>query len=179
MIGFDLVTAFDAYLHERGLRFECVVIGGGAMILAGIIDRPTKDLDCLDPEIPEPIAQAARDFAHARPELWERWFNNGPRSLIRDLPPDWEEHLQLVFEGKSLTLRTLGRLDLLRSKLFAYCDRQQDLDDCVALSPTAEELETCLPWVAERDGNPDWPRHVRVSLRALAKEVGVEFDPSE
>jgi hypothetical protein len=159
------------------LRFEGVVIGGGALILAGIIDRPTKDLDFLDPEIPPEILEAAAEFAGSRPELWVRWFNNGPRSLIRDLPPDWEEHLQLVFEGESLTLRTLGRLDLLRSKLFAYCDRQQDVDDCVALSPTSEELQICLPWLEDRDANPDWPRHVRVSMAALAKEVGVVFDP--
>lgn len=178
MVGRQLIEAFDAHLAARRLRFEGVVIGGGALILAGIIDRPTKDLDCLHPEIPAEIVEAAAEFAGSRPGLWDRWFNNGPRSLIRDLPPGWEDHLQLIFEGESLKLLTLGRLDLLRSKLFAYCDRQQDVDDCVALAPTGEELRTCLPWLEERDANPDWPRHVRVSLAALAKEVGVAFDPA-
>ena len=176
MIHRHLIERFDAFLAERQLRFECVVIGGGALVLAGIIDRPTKDLDCLDPEIPEEVQQAAREFAKGTPELWERWFNNGPRSLTRDLPAGWERDLQPLFEGASLVLRTLGRLDLLRSKLFAYCDRQQDVDDCLALAPTTEELRACLPWLEARDANPLWPDHVRTSLRALGKELGYDFD---
>lgn len=172
MIHRDLIERFDAHLFARELRFDCVVIGGGALVLAGVISRPTKDLDCLDPEIPEEILAAAREFARGVPELWERWFNNGPRSLIRDLPAGWDQQLQLLFEGRSLVLRTLGRLDLLRSKLFAYCDRQQDIDDCLALAPTEDELRTCLPWLEERDANPMWPEHVRTSLKALGKELG-------
>jgi hypothetical protein len=174
----SVIKGFDEYLSDRGLTFQCVVIGGGALLLAGIIDRPTKDLDCLDPEIPEEILEAARTFAASRPELWEHWLNNGPRSLIRDLPPDWSDHLETIFSGKSLTLLTLGRLDLLRSKLFAYCDRQQDIDDCIALAPSTEELKICLPWVQERDANPHWPEHVRVSLNSLARELGHDLDLS-
>jgi hypothetical protein len=55
--------------------------------------------------------------------------------------------LQTVFSGAAITLRCLGREDLLRSKLSALCDRGIDLGDCVALAPTAGELRTIAPWL--------------------------------
>jgi hypothetical protein len=63
-------------------------------------------------------------------------------------------------------------LDLLRSKLFALCDRGFDLGDCLALAPTADELGAILPWVEQQDGNPDWPAHVRATLAALGRKLG-------
>ena len=80
-----------------------------------------------------------------------------------------------LFEGKAITLQTLGRSDLLLTKLFVLCDRQQDIDDCIALSPTAQELDQCLGWLYERDGNPYWPDNVRLSLKKLAKELGYDY----
>ena len=43
--------------------------------------------------------------------------------------------------------------DLLKTKLFALCDRGIDLPDCIALAPTAHELDECVPWLAVQDGN--------------------------
>ncbi len=50
-------------------------------------------------------------------------------ALNNDLPIGWEERLVTLHIGKAVTLKTLGRLDLLMTKLFAMCDRQQDIDD--------------------------------------------------
>ena len=105
----------------------------------------------------------------------ENWLNNGPRDLIRDLPKGWEERTVPHFEGKALVLRPLGRLELLMTKLFAYCDRQEDFRDCVAMKPTPEELRASEAWLEERDLNPLWPDHVRVSLAAIAREVGCAY----
>ena len=49
---------------------------------------------------------------------------------------------------------------MLRSKLFALCDRGIDLADCIALAPTIGELAALRPWLDRQDGNPDWPAHV-------------------
>jgi hypothetical protein len=92
--------------------------------------------------------------------------------LITDLPAGWEARTQPLFDGQGLRLQTLGRLDLLRAKLFALCDRGIDIDDCLALAPRADELRTIAPWLAERDGNPLWPEHVAVRLANLAKRLG-------
>ena len=59
------IEAFDRHLLGVGLRFEGVVIGGSALGLMGIIQRPTRDFDILVPELPLAIASAARDFAKA------------------------------------------------------------------------------------------------------------------
>lgn len=89
-------------------------------------------------------------------------------ALADQLPSDWSKRLQSIFAGVALTLRCLSREDLLRSKLFALCDRGLDLGDCLAMAPTAQELRDLTPWVEAQDANPGWPAHVRVTLDDLA-----------
>ncbi len=176
----DVLAAFGAYLEERGRHFEATIIGGAALLVMGVIDRATQDVDCLDPEIPEAIRDAAvqfaKDYVGGGAPLKQDWLNNGPRSLVADLPEGWQDRTVILQQVGGLCIRTLGRSDLLKSKLFAYCDRQQDEGDCVALAPSADELRECLPWLVERDGNLLWPEHVRSSLRGLAKEMGYDLD---
>jgi hypothetical protein len=176
----DVIELFDSYLAERGLHFQSIIIGGAALIVMGLVNRLTKDIDCLDPVIPDEIKLAALNFRLDNPQLhlWENWLNNGPISLTNDLPEDWVNRTISLYEGKALVLRTLGRLDLLETKLFALCDRQQDIGDCIALSPTAVELDQCLEWLYERDGNPYWPDNVRLSLKELAQELGYDYQPT-
>lgn len=171
-----MLIAFDRYLTDRGLRLEAVVIGGTALNLLGVISRPTKDCDILHPALPLEIQEAARAFAatiRSRGDtLEDGWLNNGPASLVRHLPPRWQERLQTVFTGSALLLRCLGRDDLLRSKLWALCDRGIDLADCVALAPTPDELAGILPWLEQQDANPDWPAHARATLADVARRLG-------
>ena len=174
-----VLIAFDQYLGTQGLRFEAVIIGGAALIVMEVVDRQTKGVDCLDPVIDARIKQASIEFAKKNPKLrlQENWLNNGPASLKRELPQDWNTRIQEIYRGNALILTTLGRIDLLRSKLYAYCDRQTDLDDCVALQPTIAELLECYSWVADRDANPTWPDHVLESLKILSRRMGYEFKP--
>jgi hypothetical protein len=80
--------------------------------------------------------------------------------------------VEQIFEGQSLVLSTLGRPDLLKSKLFALCDRGTDMPDSIALAPTAEELAECLPWLELQDGNELWPDHVRATVGGLRRRLG-------
>lgn len=175
-----VLEKFDRYLAQRGLRFQSVIIGGAALIAMGVINRKTKDVDCLSPEIPDEIKQASRDFARENTDfdLIDNWLNNGPMSLVNELPPDWQSRLVTIYTGQSIVLQTLGRTDLLRTKLFALCDRLEDWPDCIALAPAADELNTCLPWVVDRDGNPYWPEHVNNTFIELAERIGYVYDPS-
>lgn len=170
------IEAFDAFLASRGLRFEGVAIGGSALVLMGVIQRLTRDVDVLVPALPAPIAEAAREFARdqrrAGHDLTDDWFNNGPMSLCDVLPAGWRARLSRIFDGRALVLDTLGRSDLLKSKLFALCDRGIDLADCMALAPTASELDECMPWLVLQDGNELWPEHVRATLATLGGRLG-------
>lgn len=172
----DLLPRFDANLAERSLRLEGVVIGGAALALMGLISRETRDCDLLEPPLDPTVAQAARDFARARQLLGEvlreDWLNNGPASLGPLLPQGWRDRLQVVYQGRAMLLWTLGRPELLLAKLFALCDRGLDLPDCLALTPTSEELAEAKPWVTAQDLNPDWPAHVEATFRDLARRLG-------
>jgi hypothetical protein len=172
----EMMKAFDRHLAECGLEFSGVVVGGTALVLLGIVARATNDCDVLYPKIPEEIAAAARAFAARmtadRVVLREDWLNNGPSSLARDLPDGWELRLQPLYGGQALTLRTLGRRDLLCTKLFALCDRQMDLLDCLAMAPLAGELEAVLPWLVAQDAHPGWPDHVRATVADLGRRLG-------
>lgn len=176
MLPRPTIEAFDRHLLGLGLSFEGVVIGGSALGLMGVIQRPTRDLDVLVPELPPAIASAARDFARAQRkagvELLDDWINNGPMQLVDVLPEGWRARVQRIFEGSALVLDTLGRPDLLKRKLFALCDRGTDLPDCLALAPTAEELAECVPWLEVQDGNALWPAHVRATVADLARRLG-------
>lgn len=158
------------------MRLDAVVIGGAALNLLGVITRATKDCDILDPPLPPAIVDAARSFAaevrRRGEELQDDWLNNGPASLASVLPPGWRDRLQPTFSGAAIQLRCLGRDDLLRSKLFALCDRGFDLGDCVALAPAAEELRAISPWLEQQDGHPGWPAHVRATLADLGRRLG-------
>ncbi len=171
-----MLKEFDQYLVTRGLEFEAVVIGGAALALLGVVTRETQDCDVLDPSIPESVALAALEFGREAikngHDLKEPWLNNGPESLKDVLPKGWRSRLEKLYFGKALSLHTLGRSDLLKSKLFAYCDRGQDLKDCIAMKPSKDEVLEALDWLNVQDANPGRPAHVEAMIAQLLSRLG-------
>lgn len=170
------IEAFDSHLAALGLRLEAVVIGGSALALLGVTTRQTRDFDILAPALPQEIAEAARAFARSQRrlgiDLMDDWLSNGPMLVGDVLPKAWQLRTRPVFEGRALVLSTLGRGDLLKTKLFALCDRGTDLSDCVALVPTVAELDDALLWLAEQDANPEWRAHVDATIADLTRRLG-------
>ncbi len=167
----DIIPAFDRFLGGRGLHFSAIAIGGAALAVLGVISRFTRDLDILDPAIPDAIRKAAIDFAKKQ-RLAEDWLNTGPASLMKDLPPGWRARTQVLYDGTNLKLSTLARIDLIGVKLWAMCDRMRDVDDLVALAPSDAELATTAAWVTPLDANPSWPAHVAANVVALKRRLG-------
>jgi len=176
MLPRPTLEAFDAWLASRSLQLEAIVVGGSALALLGVTERQTRDVDILDPELSAEIALAAREFAgyqrNQGVELADDWLNNGPIQLTEVLPADWRLRVRSVFDGASLRLTILGRADLLKTKLFALCDRGTDLADCLALAPDAEELAEAEPWLTAQDAHPLWPEHARSTLADLGRRLG-------
>ncbi len=109
----------------------CVVVGSAALGLLGVTTRQTRDCDVLHPGLPEAILTAARTFAKeqrlAETLLRDDWLNNGPTQLTDVLPSWWKHRFCRAYRGEAVVLQTLGRADLLTTKLFALCDRGADL----------------------------------------------------
>jgi len=172
----QIAPLFDAFLAERGLRLEAIATGGAALALLGIVHRETRDFDVIEPDLSEAVQEAAQAFAGMVREqgivLRDDWLNNGPSSLAPLLPEDWRSRLQPLFAGKALNLWSLGRPELLLAKLWALCDRAMDLQDCVALAPTPDELREATTWISAQDLNPHWPAHVQSTLEDLAQRLG-------
>ena len=174
-----IIQLFDDYLAQHGEQFEATCIGGSALSLLGVITRETQDCDILVPTIPPRVKELSVEFAkfsfQSGTPLKSDWLNNGPASLGRDVPTGWEKNSQILFEGRAIKFVTLSRTDLIRSKLYALCDRAINRADCLALAPTRDELSEILPWLEERDGNPLRPNHVRDTVAELAKTLVYEL----
>lgn len=176
-----IIPDFDLYLAARSLRFDAVVIGGAALVLLGVVQRTTDDCDVLDPQIPAPVLAAANAFAAER-GIARDWLNSKSHDFVSVpgcLPEGWRGRLRPAFQGKALSFQTLGRLDLLCTKLVALVDRGTDYQDCVALAPTAEELRAAWPFVVNYEGNAEsrdgyWTPLARRQLARLAKELGYD-----
>ncbi len=175
MLPQETLFRFDLHLHEHGLALDAVLVGGAALGLLGITHRQTRDVDVLHPELPQEVMDAAVSFAQLERglghHLSDNWLNNGPSQLKDILPSEWKARLQPAYVGKSLHLTALGRSDLLKTKLFALCDRGTDLPDCIALNPTQQELVEAEDWVAFQDTNEGWPNHVRATFDELHRRL--------
>ncbi len=176
----EILPLFDEHVESEGGKFEAVVIRGGALSLMGLIPRMTSDFDVLDPDILKSILKLALSFrkqvASQGIRLDEEWLNNGPKEIKHRLPKNWRNRTQKIFEGKAITFHTLGRSDLIKTKLDACCIRvQPDLDDLIALKPTRGEFSEASEWVLAQDAGGDWPRIVSEATSHIAERLGYEL----
>ena len=81
MLPRPTIEAFDRHLFGLGLRLEGVVIGGSALGLMGVIQRPTRDFDILVPDCIA-LAPTADELAEALP-----WLE------VPDGNPEWPAHV--------------------------------------------------------------------------------------
>ena len=168
-----ILKRVDEELSRIGESRSLIICGGSALIVMGIIDRQTRDVDVLEPEIDSLLSDIAvrigKEFG-----LSDKWLNNGPESLRRDLKPGWRTRTASIFKGKALEMRSLGREDLLATKLYAFCDREDDLEDVLKLKPTRTELANIFHWVLKRDASPKWPKRVRDCFSRLREKLKYE-----
>lgn len=155
--------ALGKTLADRGLRYHIAVIGGSALLLRGLIDRPTQDVDALafaegdDPltsrfELPPPLAQAAADVATAL-GIPSDWLNAGcVAHLDGKTPTDFAAEADVHVFGEALAVSVLGRRDLIRFKLYAAADEgfgSWHLHDLMTMRVTAQEVEQAREWVID------------------------------
>ncbi len=143
----------EIYLDLAGPQLEIAVCGGTALNLAGLLARPTKDVDVLFPEtwpkeLDEAVAITAKKFS-----LKSDWMNLGPVDLFRmGLPVKYFERCQKIQFHKNLVYLITSRYDQIHFKLYASVDRGgYHLSDLKSLSPNAEELLQAALWTMTHD----------------------------
>jgi hypothetical protein len=180
----DALATLGSVLAARDQQLEIVAIGGGALLLLGMIARPTKDIDVValvrngkyvraDP-LPPALAKA-RDEVAASLGLPSDWLNPGPTSLLDlGLPEGFETRL-VTRRFAGLTLHLAGRFDQICFKLYAAVDRgprSKHVDDLRRLEPSRDELLAAVAWARGHDPSPEF---ADMSRQALAF-FGVEED---
>lgn len=166
-----ILEQFNIWLIPRKVRLDAVIVGGSALALLGVVDRQTRDVDVLTPILSAELMDASIAFArHVRENgqiLADDWMNNGPSEVASLLPSGWEQRTRYIYQDQMISLQTLGYEDLLKTKLFALCDRGTDLADCIALQPTVNQVRDAEEWLAAQDAHPAWPVHVHDTLEDL------------
>lgn len=103
-----------------------------------------------------------------------KWLNSDPKGLAKDMRKGWESRVFLVYSETNLQIFSISREDMIFSKFYAYCDRQKDIDDLVALNVSLYEIKEAYELTLKKDGNPLWPKHVESQLVKLKKRMGYE-----
>ena len=154
------------------------------MLLLGLIERPTKDLDAVarvedgrwlraEP-FPDGLARAVVDVADAL-DLQEDWLNPGPAGLVDLGLPEGFEERTLVRTYGALTLRLAAIEDLVAFKPYAaadhWPDRSRHLADLRHLAPTREALVAAARWCRTHDSSDGFRD---VLLLPVLAALGVE-----
>ncbi len=159
-------------LADRGLHYEVVAIGGGGLLLLGLIDRTTKDLDLIAlikgrelfsaSPLPRPLVLAVEEVGRAL-DLGKDWLNIGPASLLEmGLPPGFIERLHMR-KYKGLTLYLADRFDQICFKLYASVDQgpqSKHFADLRALAPTLAELRKAETWCITQDVSANFEKDI-------------------
>lgn len=172
-----------ARLKELGHHIGVLVIGGGSMLLLGVIERPTADVDVVGVAsshgyvTAEPLPGFLLDAVGEVGEtlgLGAKWFNSGPAGLVTfGLPPGLKERVTIrIYGGLEVHLPALE--DLVCFKLYAAVDlteRSKHFTDLIALKPTRAQLLSAARWTRTHDPSAGFRGELVRILNLLGAEV--------
>ena len=150
-------------LAERDQSHEVVVIGGGSLLLLGLIQRPTRDLDLVAlvrdgryrsaSPMPSDLLRGAMEVGQAL-GLADDWLNAGPTDLLDFGLPDGFEDRTTQRTFGALTVHIASRYDQICFKLYASVDQgphSKHFADLRKLEPSEEELQHAEAWCLTHD----------------------------
>ena len=164
-------------------EYALLVCGGSALNLAGIIDRPTRDVDVLGLVIgtdelsvvpallPEEVTWAVEMVARDL-NLPGDWLNDSALEVHRlGLPAGLLKRADKREFGPCLTVYLLGRQDQVALKLYAAIDRtkgQRHFKDLTDINPTRTEMQFAMHWLLDRKSSPQF----RAAVRNISDALG-------
>jgi len=176
----EALATLGDLLAERGEACDILVIGGGALLLSGLITRPTEDLDVVArlidgglvaaQPLPEFLLTAIVEVGEAL-GLEPNWLNAGPAGMVKFQLPEGIEARWSTHSFASLTVRVASRWDLVHFKVFAAADywpgKTKHTQDLVSLRPTLTELAAAEIWIKTQDSSQGFLPILQDLLRAL------------
>lgn len=129
------LTELEKVLDEP---ITLIVGGGGAMVLAYDFPLATNDIDGFSKGI-EPLELDRRvKMVAEKIGLPKDWLNSYFSTFAHTLPKDYESRLVEVLQKPKLTVKALGKEDLLIMKCFA--GRQKDVPHAKVLIKKGADL---------------------------------------
>jgi len=166
-----------------------VVCGGSALILTGLVNRTTQDVDivalmrqgilCSPEPMPPSLLRAALEVADDL-GLPPDWLNNHPSHgegglFQMGLPSGFSERLSHRVYSQGLTVHFIHRLDQIHFKLYASVDRGgYHITDLLALSPSPAELEAAARWAMTHDVSDGFALVLKRLLRSIGYDTVAE-----
>ncbi|NVB82942.1 MAG: hypothetical protein HOV81_31480 [Kofleriaceae bacterium] len=173
------LVAVGDLLEERNERIEVVAIGGGGLLLLGLIERATKDLDLVGLKIgdelikpvplPQALSEAADDVAKLM-KLSPGWLNAGPASMLDLGLPEGFLGRTSRREYGGLVIYLASRYDQICFKLYAAADdspRGKHFADLKQLAPIPDELRGAAAWAITHDSSEGFRQILDQVLAAL------------
>jgi hypothetical protein len=102
-------------MFPGGKRFRIVIVGGSALILLGVIERATLDIDALE-------ATGMLTELLGRHDI-----NTDVRAFIDFFPHGYESRISKIFCGQIVDFYTASIEDIVIAKLFSH--REKDIGD--------------------------------------------------
>lgn len=145
----EALHTLGALLEHRGISHELVAVGGASLLLQGLVDRPTIDLDVV-----ASVGPTGLEVLEALPQTTQRAVADVAREL--GLPSDW------LNVGPGALLR-LGLPEGFDSK------HAQDL---LLLAPSSAELAVAATWCGTHDPSEAFADQLRQALAFLRWRLG-------
>jgi len=187
MLGYERLEnalhLLGAVLEERSANIGVLVVGGSSLLLLGVVQRPTADVDIVGftspagyvraDSLPEVLTEAVRDVGEAL-GLGASWLNAGPAGLIDfGLPVGLADRVE-IRRYSGLEVHLPAREDLVCFKLYAAVDqteRSKHFTDLRALAPTDEDLLVAARWTRTQDPSPGFLGGLRRILALLGVDI--------